>query len=523
MRGILIQPPLADPSMPPLGLAYLSNALSKASIEHLVLDANLDYWQSQILTGEIYPWPEKKDVPAEHLYENIGKLLSIRLKNMGIDYPGYSFSLNGCGLPGGWHDLNNLRKLLQDPANPFFDWSRQSIVIKKIQTFQPDWIGISVTFEDQLLPALCIASSLKKEDKKTTVILGGALFTTFQDYINEETPFWDLIDGIIIGPGEDALTGLKYIGGKWIPARNLRIFSTSGWLADFLNETDKEEGFPDYDHLPLKQYWSPGIILPYRILSRCSWNRCSFCADARYSIVKNQMNKCIGERIEVMYSLVKRYGAQGIYFVDAELTVDTMKLLANATEDLSFVWGGNARFTPFLTSRDAVEGLYRGGCRVLRLGLESASISVLKRMNKGITLDVASKVLKNLGESRITTHVYLMKDFPMETEDDWNKTVDFVKQHARWIDMISISGFALYEKSPIWYELIDNGRVVSKAVPDCWTYPEIQGLNKMVLNADEVDGMVNMILDRHRGSRSCLTTAHTLILSDKFSRGLYFK
>lgn len=521
MRGVLIQPPFSDPSMPVLGLAYLSNALTRASIEHLVVDANLDYWQSRILTEEIYPWPQKKGVLAEDLYVTTTKALYKSLKNMERTFPGYNFSLNGCKIPGGWHNLNNVKEISQDPSNPFFSWSNLSSIFEKIGLFQPDWIGISVTFEDQLLPAMCIAHRLKKEDQNLSIILGGAFFTTFQDYIDERTPLWNIIDGIVVGPGGEALNTLKKVNGKWVPDKNVHFFSPQGWVADFLKESSNQEEYPDFNHFPLKQYWTPGIILPYRVLPRCSWNRCTFCADARYSKGTKQSSSSVGERIEAMYSIANHYKAQGIYFVDAELTEDTMELLISNSNDTSLVWGGNARFSSFLIRPDTAYNLYRGGCRLLRLGLESASPRVLDRMNKGINIDIVSQVIKNLGESGIAVHVYLMKGFPTETHNDWMQTVNFIKLHAKWIDMISVSGFTLYEKSSIWRELLDNNKVKSKVLSDYWAYPEVQSVEQFELNADEIDGMINMILDERDGSRNCLTTAHTLILSDKFSRGLY--
>ncbi len=522
MRGVLIQPPFSDPSMPVLGLAYVSDALSKAGIEHLVLDANLDFWQSRILTENIYPWPQKKDATEEDLYHNMGKVLFSSLKNLGCNFPGYVFSLNGCKIPGGWQNLNNIKKLSHDPTNPFFIWSRQSNIFESIRLFRPDWIGISVTYEDQLLPAICIAHRLKQENVDISVILGGALFTTFQDYIDEATPFWDVIDGIVIGPGGDALTGMEKFEGQWIPGRSVR-FAKKWWLADYLTHHSTPEGFPDFRRFPLQHYWAPGLILPYRVLPRCSWNKCTFCADARYSKKINQTSSLIRERIEQMYLIAKRYGAQGIYFVDAELTEETMKFLINQSECHSLVWGGNARFSSFLTDPGSANNLYQAGCRLLRLGLESASPSVLDRMNKGINLNIVSEVLKTLGESNIVVHVYLMKGFPMETDNDWSKTVTFIKNHAQWIDMVSVSGFTLYEKSPVWQELLKTDKVISKTTPDCWTYPDVQGFEQIILNMAEVDGIIDVVLDRHGGSKNCLTTAHTLILSDKFSRGLYSK
>lgn len=520
MKVVLIYPPFVDPSMPALGPAYLSDALRRAAIDHRVVDANLEFWQKRVLIKEIYPWPQLPETFSEKAYEDIGGIVANRLRDLGNVFPNYFFTLNGCTIPNGWNDLDNIKNISLDMNNPFNRWCIDTKFQVRIAQDQPHVIGISVIFESQLLPAICLARLLKVCCPDVTIILGGALFTTFQDYIGEATPFWDIIDGIIIGPGETALTGLVRKNGKWRPTYNVKVFQTGSWLADFTERQDNREGFPNFDCFPLKDYWAPGLAVPFRILPNCSWNKCAFCADGRYA-KGCKIIETLRERLKNLSHLLDKHHARGVYFVDAELTPIVLQTIMETFSSGQVAWGSNARITPFLCQPENAARMYQTGCRVLRLGLESGSTNTLERMNKGIDLDLASKTLIALGESGIATHVYLMKGFPWETEIEWRQTIDFIQCHAQWIDMVSVSAFQLYEQSPIWREMLKEQKVKCKATATYWEYPEIIDSNKDLSEPQEGRELINFILDNRGGTKSCLTTAHTLLLADTFSYGLY--
>ncbi|MFZ3129576.1 MAG: cobalamin-dependent protein [Desulfosporosinus sp.] len=520
MKVILIHPPFVDPSMPALGLAYLSNALERASIDHRVVDANLEFWQMSVFNNEIYPWSQQQDDSPEMAYQYIGETLASILNDINNTYSDYFFSLDRCTIPNGWNDLYNIKDISMDMNNPFNRWYVDTEFHTRICQDRPNVIGISVIFEAQLLPAICLARLLKACCPSVTIILGGALFSTFQEYISEDTPFWDIVDGIIIGPGETALTGLVQDNGRWRPAKNVKIFQSGSWLADYSKVLDNLEGFPNFDCFPLKDYWAPGLVVPFRVLPSCSWNKCTFCADGRYAMGR-KFSETLRERIKNLSSLLDKHNARGVYFVDAELTPKVIQTIMDTFSSGQVAWGGNARITSYLCQSKNTTKMYQSGCRLIRLGLESGSPNTLERMNKGIDLDLASKTIINLGKARIATHVYLMKGFPFETEIEWQQTIDFIKYHAQWIDMVSISDFRLYEQSPIWREMLKDKKVISKATATYWEYPEMINSDKYLIEQQEVLDLINFILDKRGGTRSCLTTAHTLLLSETFSYGLY--
>lgn len=179
-------------------------------------------------------------------------------------------------------------------------------------------------------------------------------------------------------------------------------------------------------------------------------------------------------------------------------------------------WGGNARFSARLSEPTTAEALFAAGCRLLRLGLESGSPRMLKRMAKGISPRLASRVLSALHQAGIATHVYLMKGYPGETEADWQATCVFLHDNAENIDMFNISSFQLYSGSPLAKAL--GASVDTAADENHWTHPFIRGYTQdLKADAQLFHQLERDFFTRRPFSRSFFCTADTLLLAEKFS------
>jgi radical SAM superfamily enzyme YgiQ (UPF0313 family) len=90
---------------------------------------------------------------------------------------------------------------------------------------------------------------------------------------------------------------------------------------------------------------------------------------------------------------------------------------------------------------DYCTALKRSGCAMLKLGLESGDQGVLDKLQKGINLDEASQVLKNLKKAGIAAYVYLLFGTPAETVTEARRTLDFVVRHAEAINFLNLAVF----------------------------------------------------------------------------------
>jgi hypothetical protein len=85
--------------------------------------------------------------------------------------------------------------------------------------------------------------------------------------------------------------------------------------------------------------------------------------------------------------------------------------------------------------------LKKAGCVMLKLGIESGDQDVLDRLDKGISLDMTSVVLKNLKRAGIAAYVYLLFGTPAETEASARKTLAFTVRHSDRIGFLNLAIF----------------------------------------------------------------------------------
>ena len=76
---------------------------------------------------------------------------------------------------------------------------------------------------------------------------------------------------------------------------------------------------------------------------------------------------------------------------------------------------------------------------MLKLGLESGDQKLLDTEKKGINLEIASRALKTLKKTGISTYVYLLFGTPSETLKAARKTLTYVTAHAAFIDFLNIA------------------------------------------------------------------------------------
>jgi radical SAM superfamily enzyme YgiQ (UPF0313 family) len=78
---------------------------------------------------------------------------------------------------------------------------------------------------------------------------------------------------------------------------------------------------------------------------------------------------------------------------------------------------------------------------MLKIGIESGDQAVLDALQKGITVETTSVVLKNLEKTGIAAYVYLIFGTPVETEESAKKTLEFTVQHSNSIDFLNLAIF----------------------------------------------------------------------------------
>ena len=90
------------------------------------------------------------------------------------------------------------------------------------------------------------------------------------------------------------------------------------------------------------------------------------------------------------------------------------------------------------------------GLKSIMWGVESGSDRILSLIRKGTNVADMAKVLADSHKAGIKNIAYIIFGFPTETKEEFLMTIDFLKNNADNIDLISISVFGLQEGTYIY-------------------------------------------------------------------------
>jgi hypothetical protein len=436
---ILIYPPVAKPCEPPAGIAKLCGTLNHHGIKYNVLDANLEGLLSLLKTPPVSSdtWTYRA---SRHLFrhlaslngwdayqdnglyrraiKDLNRLLEMTVRSIGVRL----------GLANYQHEelspvrsIDLIRAAENPEDNPFYPYFRKRLT-ELLKKEQPSIIGFSLNYLSQALCTFAMIGFLKREWTGVKLVLGGGLVTSWMKRPHWQNPFKGLVDHLVAGPGEVPL--LSLIGGEGLTGGGKRRAGNDHYR-------------PNYNSLPMRDYFAPGPILPYSSSSGCYWNRCSFCPE------RAEGNPYIAippeEVILDLFHLVDKQKPVLIHLLDNAISPSLMKAISEHPPGVP--WYGFARITRHLTDPDFCLALKRSGCTMLKLGLESGDQNVLDNLQKGINLEEVSSVLKNLKKVGIATYVYLLFGTPPEGLIEARRTLEFVMNHHDCIGFLNLAIF----------------------------------------------------------------------------------
>ena len=445
-------------------------SLTKLTKQHKILLSQADFYLQtiepvmQFLSGSDSTlatrfsnrdfWPDSKRLPDEDELEwafgLIGNhdqathLCSLFLKNISeliqqtidphIELIRYAESL--ClRLP----EFEPLEMELQKPLS-LIDKLMLDIFSTRISETMPEMVGFSIPFPGNLFSALRCAQWLRKEHPTIKIIMGGGYVNTELRSLTDPKVF-DYIDYLTFDDGELPL--LKLLEeGEMIRT----LFRDEQGIIQRVNFDSSENipfaecGTPSYEGLlqnmyvnlieltnPMHALWSNGRWNKIILAHGCYWGKCAFC-DGTLDYIKRYEKAPIELIVDRMEEIIKQTGQSGFHFVDEAASPVMLRKLADEIlrRKLTVSYWTNVRFekafTPELTYLMA-----KSGCIAVSGGLEVASPRILKLINKGITIEIASESMKNFAEVGIMTHAYLMYGFPTETAEETVESLEVVR------------------------------------------------------------------------------------------------
>jgi hypothetical protein len=436
---IFIHPPVAKPSEPPAGIARLSSCLKANSVEHQVIDANLEG-----MLCLMHSAAKNEDLRShwdirsfKNLEDNLRALQSIdtfrnknRYTRAVVDV---NHVLNAAGQPyGAILSLSDYTDKRLSPvksrdliaaadspeANPFYPYFSKRLTQALEEA--PAYIGFSLNFLSQAICTMAMIGFIKKHHPGQKIILGGSLITSWVQITGRSDFFSGLVDEVVAGAGEEKLLDLLGINNI------------------------QRNGYTDYSLLLENQYLSPGFILPYSSARGCWWRKCAFCPETTEG--NPYLPLPSAHAADELRTITEKTRPSLIHILDSSIAPVRLQAMAQQPPDAP--WYGFARVTEHLTDEDFCRALKAGGCVMLKLGIESGDQSVLDNLNKGIDLKMASAALKTVTGAGIATYCYFLFGTPQENEASAVKTLDFAIRHADCINYLNLAVFNLPAGSP---------------------------------------------------------------------------
>jgi len=305
-------------------------------------------------------------------------------------------------------------------------------------------VGISAMLGYQIQGGINFSKYVRSVDENIKIVWGGwhvtmmpeqSLTESFIDYVivgQGESPFRQLVEALLFKNTVDNINGLFYKKDNEI--------KTAG-ENNFVSVTQ----FPDvnYSLIDINKYILQGIpyakrTVVYFASHGCPHN-CTFCA---LTPVYQQrwFPKPVKDIIKDFLLFKQVAHIDSICFHDDNFFTNRTFSLALAQAmidnklDLKWeVWSHAGSFMKMFPEED-LDFFYKAGLRRILCGAESGSNSVLKEINKKLSVEENLNFVKLLKKHKITPYFTTMICFPLDPDEDIKATFEMIRK-AKLIDL----------------------------------------------------------------------------------------
>lgn len=394
MRIALVLLPAWSVDTAPLGISCVAAAAREAGHDVDVIDANVGLWHTSAWDGDVDPW----------------------------DYGSYQ------------------------------QWEREDLFVQQVLPWLHDGlqqvadglvagayeaVGFSV-FGTSRHSSLYVAERVRAAAPQVKLLFGGP---ATRSYAFDEALYAGTFDAAVTGEGErtaEEVFRTWEAGGSVVGLPGTITEDDAGQLVRGEERPHAEidqlsaPAFDDYD---LDLYRLRALPLS---MSRGCVASCVFCTELCFW--KPYRARSPELVLAEVRRGVERHGIQRFEIADSLLNGHHGKLESLldriVAEGLDLQFAGYFRFDRRLT-RELLEKLAVAGCTRMSFGLESGSQRVLDRMNKGTTVEQASRVLRAVRDVGLAAYVDIIAGFPGETDEDVQQTLDFLAAHADCIHTVN--------------------------------------------------------------------------------------
>lgn len=319
--------------------------------------------------------------------------------------------------------------------------SQDDEIIKHVNLFLPEIVGISINFTSYSLDAYNVAKLIKRTFPFVKIVLGGAHATMEADSILREH---DYVDYIVRGEGEvtfyelvstiknngniSAIKGLSY------KQNGVVIKNPERELIENLDDLP----IPNREYVDMIKYFktledvkggfSKNIAVASMMTSRgCPFN-CIFCSTK--NMWKRRWRAHSAERVaQEIEELVFKYGIKEISINDDQFILDKKRVMKICDlvikKKLKVIFVLPSGTSIWLMDYELMEKMKKAGFYRLCFPIESGNKNTLKFIRKPIDLDKTKKMIEVANKIGFWTTGFFIIGFPYETKEEIMETIKY--------------------------------------------------------------------------------------------------
>ena len=325
----------------------------------------------------------------------------------------YSFEVKGKG-----------RKKVRADGSPLT--VQHSLFASHLKTFQPDYLVLnaaSTTLENDL-SILTLAKEILPNI--ITIAKGAHFLTSNTDVLYK----YKTLDLIIVGEAEETLK--EILQEKPYPEIKGLCYR-DGFVAKY---TGKRHFIKNLDRIPFparhlvdnnlfKRPDNNKVQAIIKVSRGCPYH-CFFCLATPVSGAKVRVRNAeniideIKECVET-YKIKNFLFWSDIFNADRDWTIDLCQKIIES--GLKITWSSNTRADT--ADIEMAELMYKSGCRLVSIGVESGSQYVLDKIGKKITIDQIRDTVKIFKKAKIKLYNYFVIGLPWDDEETIEATIQF--------------------------------------------------------------------------------------------------
>lgn len=306
------------------------------------------------------------------------------------------------------------------------DYSQNGDYEADLKEFNPDYLVVNIA-TPTLEHDLDAVKKAKEICPNVVTIAKGAAFLTLAERIIKEH---NELDFGILGEAENTL---KEILEEKPKAEILGLYYKEN---DEVKFTGNRPFIEDLDSLPFPArhlvdnniYRRPDnnkVQATIKVSRGCPFH-CFFCLATPVSGAKVRRRSPENIVAEIK-ECVEKYNIKNFLFWSDIFNIDkewTMKLCQTIIDSgLKIIWSANTRADT--ADLEMAEMMYKSGCRLVSIGVESGSQYMLEKMGKKITLNDVRRTVKVFKKAKIRIYNYFVIGLPWETEETVEETIKF--------------------------------------------------------------------------------------------------